>query len=47
MDRLFDGYIDDFRVYGAATGSAGALSQSQLRAIQISAVGNYGFVVIH
>jgi hypothetical protein len=38
MDRPFDGYIDDFRIYGVATGSSGALSQTQLSAIRASAV---------
>lgn len=35
LNRPFDGYIDDFRVYGAPDGSSGALSYDQLNDIRM------------
>lgn len=36
--RPFDGYLDDLQLYGAATGSSGALTLSELEAIRAAAV---------
>lgn len=36
--RPFDGYLDDLQLYGAATGSSGALTLSELEVIRTAAV---------
>jgi hypothetical protein len=38
LNRPFDGYIDDFRIYGDEAGSAGALSEQELNKIRSSAL---------
>jgi hypothetical protein len=35
LNRPFDGYIDDFRIYGASDGSSGVLSYDQLNDIRM------------
>lgn len=38
MNRPFDGYLDDFRIYGDEAGAAGALTEQELDKIRVSAL---------
>jgi hypothetical protein len=42
FNRPFDGYIDDFRIYGERSGSGGALTEQELDKVRASALGQVG-----